>query len=117
MVAIKATTGPALTIAHLYKCRWRVELFIKWIKQYLRIKAFFGTSQNAVKTHIWIAISVYLLVAIFKKELKIDRSLGEILQILNITLFEKVSMNQVHTRFPLQQKESQSCKQLILFEF
>ena len=82
-------TLPALTIAQLYKCRWRVELFFKWIKQYLRIKAFFGTSQNAVKTQIWIAISVYLLVAILKKELKIDRSLGEILQILSITLFEK----------------------------
>lgn len=108
---------PALTIAHLYKCRWRVELFFKWIKQYLRIKAFFGTSQNAVKTQIWIAISVYLLVAILKKELKIDRSMGEILQILSITLFEKVPMNQVLTKFPLQQKESQSCKQLILFEF
>ncbi len=102
---------------HLYKCRWRVELFFKWIKQYLRIKAFFGTSQNAVKTQIWIAISVYLLVAILKKELKIDRSLGEILQILSITLFEKASMNQVLTRFPLQQEKSQSCKQLILFEF
>ena len=108
---------PALTIAHLYKCRWRVELFFKWIKQYLRIKAFFGTSQNAVKTQIWIAISVYLLVAILKKELKIDRSLGEILQILSITLFEKVSMNQVLTRFHLQQKDPHSCKQLILFDF
>ena len=108
---------PPLTIAHLYKCRWRVELFFKWIKQYLRIKAFLGTSQNAVKTQIWIAISVYLLVAILKKELKIDRSLGEILQILSITLFEKVSMNQVLKRFPLQHEDSQSCKQLILFEF
>lgn len=108
---------PALTIAHLYKCRWRVELFFKWIKQYLRIKAFFGTSQNAVKTQIWIAISVYLLVAILKKELRIDRSLGEILQILSITLFEKVSMNQVLNRFHLQQESSTSCKQLSLFEF
>ena len=108
---------PALTIVHLYKCRWRVELFFKWIKQYLRIKAFFGTSQNAVKTQIWIAISVYLLVAILKKELKIDRSLGEILQIFSITLFEKVSMNQVLKGFPLQNKDFQSCKQLILFDF
>ena len=82
-----------------------------------RIKAFLGTSQNAVKTQIWIAISVYLLVAILKKELKLERSLGEILQILSITLFEKVSMNQVLRRFPLQQEESTSCKQLILFEF
>ena len=110
-------TLPALTIAHLYKCRWRVELFFKWIKQYLRIKAFFGTSENAVKTQIWIAISVYLLVAILKKELKINRSLGEILQILSITLFEQVSMDQVLKRFHLQQEGSQSCKQLILFEF
>ena len=110
-------TLPALTIAHLYKCRWRVELFFKWIKQYLRIKAFYGTSPNAVKTQIWIAISVYLLVAILKKELKIERSLGEILQILSITLFEKAPMNQVLRRFPLQQEEAQSCKQLILFEF
>ena len=107
-------TLPALTIAHLYKCRWRVELFFKWIKQYLRIKAFFGTSQNAVKTQIWIAISVYLLVAILKKELKINRSLCEILQILSITLFEKVSMDQVLKRFHWQQEGSQSCKQLIL---
>lgn len=75
------------------------------------------TPQNAVKTQIWIAISVYLLVAILKKELKIDRSMGEILQILSITLFAKVSMNQVLTRFPLQLKDSQSCKQVILFEF
>ena len=80
-------------------------------------RPFFGTSQNAVKTQIWIAISVYLLVAILKKELKIDRSLGEILQILSITLFEKVSMDQVLKRFHLQQEVSQSCKQLILFEF
>ena len=79
--------------------------------------AFYGTSPNAVKTQIWIAISVYLLVAILKKELKIERSLGEILQILSITLFEKVPMNQVLRRFPLQQEEARSCKQLILFEF
>ena len=82
-------TLPALTIAQLYKCRWQVELFFKWIKQYLRIKAFYGTSANAVKTQVWIAISVYVLVAILKKELKLDRSLGEILQILSVTLFEK----------------------------
>jgi hypothetical protein len=80
---------PALTIARLYKCRWQVELFFKWIKQHLRIKAFYGTSDNAVKTQVWIAISVYVLVAIVKKELRIDRSLYEILQILSLTLFEK----------------------------
>ena len=110
-------TLPALTIPQLYKCRWRVELFFKWIKQYLRIKAFYGTSQNAVKTQIWIAISVYLLVAILKKELDIDRSLGEILQILSITLFEKVYIDQVLTSFDLQNESSASCNQLILFDF
>ncbi len=80
---------PALTIARLYKCRWQVELFFKWIKQHLRIKAFYGTCDNAVKTQVWIAISVYVLVAILKKELRIDRTLYEILQILSLTLFEK----------------------------
>jgi hypothetical protein len=83
---------PALTIARLYKNRWQVELFFKWIKQHLRIKAFYGTSDNAVKTQIWIAISVYVLVAIVKKELGIDRSLYEILQILSLTLFEKTPL-------------------------
>jgi hypothetical protein len=82
-------TLPALTIARLYKCRWQVELFFKWIKQHLRIKAFYGTSQNAVKTQVWIAISIYVLVAIVKKELKLERSLYEILQILSVALFEK----------------------------
>jgi hypothetical protein len=81
---------PALTVARLYKCRWQVELFFKWIKQHLRIKAIYGTSDNAVKTQVWVAISVYVLVAIVKKELRIDRSLYEILQILSLTLFEKV---------------------------
>jgi hypothetical protein len=80
---------PALTIAQLYKSRWQVELFFKWIKQHLRIKAFYGTSDNAVKTQVWTAISVYVLVAIVKKELRIERSLYEILQILSVTLFEK----------------------------
>jgi hypothetical protein len=79
----------ALTIAKLYKCRWQVELFFKWIKQHLRIKAFYGTCENAVKTQVWIAISVYVLVAIIKKELKLERSMNEILQILSLNLFEK----------------------------
>ena len=79
----------ALTIAELYRCRWQVELFFKWIKQHLRIKAFFGTSENAVKTQIWIAVSVYVLVAIVKKRLKLPLSLYEMLQILSLTLFEK----------------------------
>ena len=83
---------PALTIARLYKCRWQVELFFKWIKQHLRIKAFYGTSDNAVKTQIWIAISVYVLVAIVKKELRTERSLSDILQILSLTLFEKIPL-------------------------
>jgi hypothetical protein len=85
-------TLPALTIARLYKSRWQVELFFKWIKQHLRIKAFYGTTDNAVKTQVWIAISVYVLVAIVKKELGIDRSLSQILQILSVTLFEKTSL-------------------------
>ena len=80
----------ALTIAKLYKCRWQVELFFKWIKQHLRIKAFYGTSENAVKTQIWIAITVYVLVAIMKKRLKIDMSLYTILQILSVSIFEKM---------------------------
>lgn len=80
---------PALTIAELYRCRWQIELFFKWIKQHLRIKAFYGTSENAVKTQIWIAISVYVLVAIMKKRLKIELSLYTMLQILSVSLFEK----------------------------
>jgi hypothetical protein len=86
---------PALTVCELYRCRWQVELFFKWIKQHLRIKAFFGTSENAVKTQVWIAIAVYVLVAIIKKRLTIDASLYSILQILSLTLFEKTSLNQL----------------------
>jgi transposase len=82
----------ALTIAKLYKCRWQVELFFKWIKQHLRIKTFFGTSDNAVKTQVWIAISIYLMVAIVKKEHKLERSMNEILQILSLNLFEKTPL-------------------------
>lgn len=88
-------TLPAIVIAKLYKCRWKVELFFKWIKQHLRIKAFYGTSENALKTQIWIAISVYVLVAIVKKRLKLDRSLYTILQILSVTQFEKTPILQV----------------------
>lgn len=86
---------PALTIAQLYRCRWQVELFFKWIKQHLRIKAFFGTSENAVKTQVWIAITVYVLVAIVKKRLQLPASLYTLLQILSVTLFEKMSLAQV----------------------
>jgi len=109
-------TLTALTIAQLYKCRWRVELFFKWIKQHLRIKAFYGTSENAVKTQVWIAISVYVLVAIIKKALKLDRKLSEILQILSITLFEKVYLPQVVTETLSQNGHDDSANQLMLFE-
>ncbi len=88
-------TLPAIDIAQLHKCRWKVELFFKWIKQHLRIKAFYGTTENAVKTRVWIAISVYVLVAIVKKQLKLDRSLYTILQILSVSLFEKTPVLQV----------------------
>jgi hypothetical protein len=108
---------PALTIPQLYKCRWQVELFFKWIKQHLRIKAFFGTTENAVKTQVWIAVSVYLLVAIIKKELKIDRRLSEILQILSIVLFEKSDIYQVLTTTVIQNSNSQYYNQLTLFDF
>jgi len=83
---------PALVVAQLYRCRWQIELFFKWIKQHLRIKAFYGNSPNAVKTQVWVAISVYVLVAIVKKELRLDRPLSEILQILSLSLFEKVPL-------------------------
>ena len=109
-------TLPALTIAQLYKCRWQVELFFKWIKQYLRIKAFYGTSANAVKTQIWIAISIYVLVAILKKELTLDRSLGEILQILSVTLFEREEIYQVLTATDVQTETHALCNQVNLFD-
>jgi uncharacterized protein DUF4372/DDE family transposase len=86
---------PALTITELYRCRWQVELFFKWIKQHLRIKSFFGTSQNAVKTQVWIAVSVYVLVAIMRKRLGLDASLYETLQILSLTMFETTPLHQL----------------------
>jgi hypothetical protein len=107
----------ALTIAQLYKCRWQVELFFKWIKQHLRIKAFYGTSENAVKTQIWIAISVYVLVAIVKKELKLERSLNDILQILSLSLFEKTQVFQALSQ-KIAPKDQVCCpNQLSLFDF
>ena len=109
-------TLPALTIAKLYKCRWQVELFFKWIKQHLRIKAFYGTSQNAVKTQVWIAISVYVLVAIVKKELKLERSLYEILQILSVALFEKTPIFEALTSQNYQNQNTSCSNQLILFD-
>ena len=89
---------PALTITQLYRCRWQIELFFKWIKQHLRIKAFFGTTENAVKTQIWIAVSVYVLIAIVKKRLNLSASLYELLQILSLTVFERVPLFQLFTR-------------------
>ena len=106
---------PALTIAQLYKCRWQIELFFKWIKQHLRIKAFFGTTPNAVKTQIWIAISAYVLVAIVKKRLGAEASLYTILQILSLTLFEKTTLDQLLSDAPLKNLEPSSCNQLNLF--
>lgn len=108
-------TLDAITIAKLYKCRWQIELFFKWLKQNLHIKAFFGTSENAVKTQIWIAVSVYVLIAIIKKELRLGHSLTEILQIISIALFEQVQLQQLLTEIPLQNEISQNYKQLSLF--
>ncbi len=109
-------TLPALTIARLYKCRWQVELFFKWIKQHLRIKAFYGTSANAVKTQVWIAICVYVLVAIVKKELKLDRSPYEILQILSVSLFEKAPVFEVLTSPNYTNNDLSRSNQLTLFD-
>ena len=108
-------TLPAETIADLYRCRWQIELFFKWIKQHLRIKAFYGTSENAVKTQIWIAISVYVLVAIVKKLLKLDRSLYTILQILSVTLFEKTPILQVLSHAGHNKSEGYIYNQMNLF--
>ena len=106
---------PALTIAQLYKCRWQVELFFKWIKQHLRIKAFFGTNESAVKTQIWIAISVYVLVAIAKKRLSVEASLYTILQILSLTLFEKIPLDQLLNDTALEKFDCENPTQLNLF--
>jgi hypothetical protein len=108
---------PALTIAQLYKCRWQIELFFKWIKQHLRIKAFYGTSPCAVRTQVWIAISVYVLVAIVKKELKIERSLSEILQILSVNPFEKTPVFPLLTTDDHQMPNPTFPNQLTLFDF
>ncbi len=107
---------PALTIAELYRCRWQIELFFKWIKQHLRIKSFYGTSENAVKTQIWIAISVYVLVAILKKRLNLSASLYEILQILSLTMFERTPLDHLLARIPPSSDQPENSNQLILFE-
>lgn len=108
---------PATTIGALYKSRWQVELFFKWIKQHLRIKRFFGTSENAVKTQIWIAVSVYVLVAIVKKRLALDASLYTLLQILSVTLFEKMPMPQALAQDAPKCNAWQTSNQLNLFAY
>ena len=107
---------PAITITELYRCRWQVELFFKWIKQHLRIKVFFGTSENAVKTQIWIAVSVYVLVAIVKKRLTLSASLYEILQILSLTMFERMPLNQLLGEITTDGIDAISANQLNLFD-
>jgi hypothetical protein len=105
----------ALTIADLYRCRWQVELFFRWIKQHLRIKTFYGTTENAVKTQIWTAISVYVLVAIVKKRLNLDRSLYSILQILSLSLLEKIPISQALSGIDDIENSDEACNQLNLF--
>jgi len=107
---------PALTVAMLYKWRWKVELFFKWIKQHLRIKSFYGTSENAVKTQIWIAITVYVLIAIVKKQLKLQMSLYTFIQILSVNPFEKVDILQLVTENSCTESSNHSSKQLNLFD-
>ncbi len=110
-------TLPALTIARLYKCRWQVEPFFKWIEQHLRIKRFFGNTENAVKTQVWTAISVYVLVAIIKKRLDIDASLYTILQVLSVTMFEKTSLLQMLSEAGRTEKNHPQHNQLNLFDY
>jgi hypothetical protein len=110
-------TLPALTIAQIYKQRWQVELLFKWIKQHLRIKAFYGTSDNAVKTQIWIAVSVYVLVAIIRKRLQLDASLYQILQILSVSLFEKTPILCALQAIGGDANFPENVNQLILFHF
>ena len=111
------TTLPALTIAALYKSRWQVELFFKWIKQHLRIKRFLGTSENAVKTQVWCAVSTYVLIAIVKKELHLDASLYTCLQILSVSVFEKTEVSCALQPDRSRQEPIDPVNQLILFDF
>src|SRR5499426_4897417 len=108
-------TLPAFTITELYRCRWQIELFFKWIKQHLRIRVFFGTSENAVKTQIWIAVSVYVLVAIVKKRLNLSASLYEMLQILSLTMFERIPLDQLLNKIIADDIQAFSSNQLNLF--
>jgi len=107
---------PALTITQLYRCRWQVELFFKWIKQHLRIKQFYGTTENAVKTQIWTAVSTYVLVAIVKKRLKIQASLYEMLQILSLTMFEQTSLDTLFSQIRPGQNDADAPNQMNLFQ-
>ena len=111
------TTLPALTICDLYKSRWQVELFFKWIKQNLRIKTFYGTSQNAVKTQIWIAVSVYVLVAIVRKRLKLDASLYTVMQVFSVTVFEKTSIESVISQTAYSSEHDMEDNQMNLFSY
>jgi len=107
---------PALTIAELYRQRWPVELFFKWIKQHLRIKAFYGTSANAVKTQIWIAITVYVLIAVLRERWRIEASLYTMLQILSLTIFEKANLYQLLRQENILERPHEACKQLNLLD-
>ncbi|MBK5275576.1 MAG: transposase [Desulfuromonadales bacterium] len=108
-------TLPAMTIAELYRCRWQVELFFRWVKQNLRIKTFYGTSENAVKAQIWIAVSVYVLVDLMKKRLKIEASLYIILQVLSVTIFERMPLLQALTASVNRSETDENNNQLFLF--
>ena len=105
-----------MEVALLYKHRWQIELFFKWIKQHLKVKKFWGESENAVKTQIWIAICTYLMMAIVKKELKIDKSLYEILQIISVSVFDKTQLNQLLNESQTETLSEPNSKQLILFD-
>ena len=107
---------PAEVIAQLYKSRWQIELFFKWIKQHLRIKAFYGTSENAVKTQIWTAISVYVLIALVKKRMNLDITLYTFLQILSVSVFEKVHIKQLVMNSVCKIQDTCTCNQLNLFD-
>ena len=107
---------PASSVAGLYRYRWQIELFFKWIKQHLRIKAFYGSSENAVKTQVWVALSVYVLVAMVKKQLRLDLSLYKILQILSVTIFEKTQILEGFSNFNHGSSPVETCIQLSLFD-
>jgi IS4 transposase len=111
------TALPASTICDLYKSRWQVELFFKWIKQHLRIKQFYGTSENAVKTQIWIAVSVYVLVAIVRKRLNIEASLYTLMQVFSVGIFEKIAIQTAFLPKPYGSEDDTENNQLTLFGF